>query len=67
MMTLLILAVFVLGLLAVTRLSRVYELTAGLRGKREEDISDRDSKMNARLLWAFPFFYFAFFLWLTVA
>ncbi len=67
MMTLLILAVLVLGLLAVTRLSRVYELTAGLRGKREEDISDRDSKMNARLLWAFPFFYFAFFLWLTVS
>ena len=67
MMTLLILAVLVLGLLAVTRLSRVYELTAELRGKREEEISDRDSKMNARLLWAFPFFYFAFFLWLTVA
>ena len=67
MMTLLILAVIVLGLLAVTRLSRVYELTAELRGKREEEISDRDSKMNARLLWAFPFAYFAFFLWLTVA
>ena len=67
MMTLLILAVIVLGLLAVTRLSRVYELTAELRGKREEEISDRDSKMNARLLWIFPFAYFAFFLWLTVA
>lgn len=67
MMTLLILAVLVLGILAVTRLSRVYELTAELRGKREEEISDRDSKMNARLLWAFPFFYFAFFLWLTVS
>ena len=67
MMTLLILAVMVLGLLAVTRLSRVYELTAELRGKREEEVSDRDSKMNARLLWAFPFFYFGFFLWLTVA
>ncbi len=67
MMTLLILAVIVLGLLAVTRLSRVYELTAELRGKREEEISDRDSKMNARLLWVFPFAYFGFFLWLTVA
>jgi cytochrome c oxidase subunit II len=67
MMTFLILAVIVLGLLAVTRLSRVYELTAELRGKREEEISDRDSKFNSRLLWAFPFAYFAFFLWLTVA
>lgn len=66
MMTFLILAVIVLGLLAVTRLSRVYELTADLRGKREEEISDRDSKLNSRLLWAFPFFYFGFFLWLTV-
>ncbi len=39
MMTLLILAVIVLGILAVTRLSRVYELTSALRGKREEEIS----------------------------
>lgn len=65
-MTLLILAVIVLGILAVTRLSRVYELTSELRGKREWEISDRDSKMNARLFWAFPFAYFGFFLWLTV-
>ena len=67
MMTLLILAVIVLGILAVTRLSRVYELTSALRGKREEEITERDSKMNARLMWAFPFAYFGFFLWLTVA
>ena len=66
MITFLILAAIVLGLLAVTRLSRVYELTAELRGQREEEISDRESKMNSRLLWAFPFAYFGFFLWLTV-
>lgn len=66
MITFLILAAFVLGLLAVTRLSRVYELTAELRGKREEEISDRETKMNARLLWAFPFVYFSSFLWLTL-
>lgn len=64
-MTLLIVAVIVLGLLAVTRLSRVYELTASLRGKREEEISERDNRMNARLMWAFPFAYFGFFLWLV--
>ena len=67
MMTFLILEVIVLGVLAVTRLSRVYELTSALRGKREEDITERDSRMNARLMWAFPFAYFGFFLWLTVA
>lgn len=66
MMTLLILATIVLGLLAVTRLSRVYELTSALRGKREWEISDRDGRMNARLMWLFPFAYFGFFLWLTV-
>ncbi len=65
-MTLLILAAIVLGVLAVTRLSRVYELTAELRGKREWEISDRDGRMNARLFWAFPFAYFGFFLWLTL-
>lgn len=66
MMTLLILAVIVLGFLAVTRLSRVYRLTSELRGKREEEVTERDSKMNSRLMWAFPFAYFGFFLWLTV-
>lgn len=65
MTTFLILAVLFLGVFAVIRLSRVYELTATLRGKREEVISDRDNKMNARLMWAFPFAYFGFFLWLT--
>lgn len=66
MMQLLILAAIVLGIMAVTRLSRVYELTSTLRGKREEQITERDSKMNSRLMWAFPFFYFGFFLWLTM-
>ncbi len=65
-MTLLILAVLVLGVLAVLRLSRVYELTADLRGKREEEISERDNKMNGRLMLAFMIAYFAFFIWLTV-
>ena len=65
-MTLLILAVLVLGVLAVLRLSRVYELTAELRGKREEEISERDNQMNGRLMWAFCFAYFVFFIWLTV-
>ncbi|HEX2618164.1 MAG TPA: cytochrome c oxidase subunit II [Flavobacteriales bacterium] len=66
MTTFLILAVLFLGVFAIVRLSRVYELTATLRGKREEDISERDNKMNARLMWAFPFAYFGFFIWLTL-
>ncbi|MFT3884233.1 MAG: cytochrome c oxidase subunit II transmembrane domain-containing protein [Flavobacteriales bacterium] len=66
MTTFLILLVLFLGVFAVVRLSRVYQLTAALRGKREEEISDRDNRMNARLMWAFPFAYFGFFLWLTL-
>lgn len=65
-MTLLIVLVVVLGVMAVAQLARVYELTAKLRGKREEDITDSDNRMNARLMWLFCVAYFAFFIWLLV-
>ncbi len=67
MTKLLILCVVVLGILAVAQLARVYELTSRLRGKREEDISPADNRMNGRLMWLFCIVYFAFFLWLVVA
>ncbi|MBK9177694.1 MAG: cytochrome c oxidase subunit II [Flavobacteriales bacterium] len=67
MTKLLILIVVVLGILAVAQLARVYELTSKLRGKREEDISDADNRMNAMLMWLFPVAYFGFFLWLVIA
>lgn len=67
MTKLLIIVVLVLGVLAIVRLSRVYELTATLRGKREEDISDRDNRMNARFWWLFCVLYFGFFIWLLFA
>ena len=67
MTKLLILCVVVLGILAVAQLARVYELTSRLRGKREEDISPADNRMNGRLMWLFCIAYFAFFLWLVVA
>ncbi|MCB9170512.1 MAG: cytochrome c oxidase subunit II [Flavobacteriales bacterium] len=64
MTKLLIIVVLVLGVLAVAQLARVYELTSKLRGKREEDISAGDNRMNAMLMWLFPVAYFGFFLWL---
>lgn len=67
MTKLLILIVVVLGILAVAQLARVYELTSKLRGKREEDITPADNRMNAMLMWLFPFAYFGFFLWLVLA
>jgi cytochrome c oxidase subunit 2 len=67
MTKLLILIVVVLGILAIAQLARVYELTARLRGKREEDISAADNRMNAMLMWLFPVAYFGFFIWLVAA
>lgn len=66
MMKLLILLVLVLGILAIAQLVRVYELSSRLRGKREEDISPADNRMNARLMWLFCVAYFGFFLWLVI-
>lgn len=66
MTKLLILLVFVLGILAIAQLARVYELTSRLRGKREEDISPADNRMNARLMVVFMVAYFGFFAWLVM-
>jgi cytochrome c oxidase subunit 2 len=66
MTKLLILLVLVLGILAIAQLARVYELTSRLRGKREEEISPADNRMNANLMWIFMLAYFGFFLWLVV-
>ncbi len=66
MTKLLILLVLVLGILAIAQLARVYELTSRMRGKREEDISPADNRLNANLMWVFLITYFGFFLWLLI-
>lgn len=57
-MKLLILLVGVLGIIAIAQLTKVYELTRGLRKTREEEISPADNKLQANLLlvWMFIFF-----------
>ena len=67
MTKLLILLVLVLAILAVAQLARVYELTSKLRGKREEDISPADNRMNATLWYVFMLAYYGFFFWLMWA
>ena len=67
MMTLLVLLVIALGIIAVTQMARVYEITSKLRGKREEEISPADNRMNARFMWIFCVIYYAFFFWLLYA
>ncbi|MFZ1689092.1 MAG: cytochrome c oxidase subunit II [Flavobacteriales bacterium] len=64
MMTLLVLLVIALGIIAVVQMARVYEITSKLRGKREEEISPADNRMNGKFMWVFCVLYYAFFGWL---
>ncbi len=63
MIKLLIVIVVVLGVIAIAQLAKVYELTAKLRNAREENISQRENKMNATLLLVFMFALYAFVIW----
>lgn len=63
---LLTLVVIVLGILAVAQLVRLYELSSKLRNRREEDIPNRDNKLNANLLFAFMFLLHGSFIWLLI-
>ena len=51
-------------MLAVAQLVRLYELSSKLRNRREEDITNRDNKLNANLLLVFMFAFYGFFLYL---
>lgn len=66
MMTLLILAVLVLGFMVVLRLSRIADLSRELGGLREENIPERENRMSGRLMWAFGAIYMAAFIWMPI-
>jgi heme/copper-type cytochrome/quinol oxidase subunit 2 len=63
-MKLLILLVVVLGLVAAVQLSKVYQLSISLRGKREEDISEADNRLNGGAFLAFMVVFYASFIFL---
>ena len=65
-MNLLILLVVVLGLVAAVQLSKVYQLSISLRGKREEDISEADNRLNGGAFLAFMAVFYASFIYLLV-
>lgn len=58
-MKLLILLVVVVGVVALAQLARVYELSAKLRKRREEDISHADHRLNASLFIVFMLAFYA--------
>lgn len=58
------LVVIVLGALAIAQLIRLYEYSSKLRNRREEDIPNRDNKLNANLMLVFVILLFGGFIWL---
>ena len=66
-MKLLILLVVVVGIVALAQLARVYELSAKLRKRREEDISHADHRLNASLFIVFMLVFYASVAYLYVA
>lgn len=65
-MKLLILLVVVLGLVAAVQLSKIYQLSISLRGKREEEISEADNRMNGGLWLVFMVLFYASFIVLLI-
>lgn len=63
----LIVLVVILGVLAVAQLTRVYELTRKMTGKREEEVSSKDNRVNGYLMLLFMALFYAFLIWQMVA
>lgn len=66
MTKLIVLIVIILGVIAIAQLVRMYELSSKLRNRREEDVPNRDNRLNATLLLVFMFAFFASVLYLFV-
>lgn len=67
MTSLLIFLIVILTIITVAQMARVYEISSELRGKREEDISLRDTKLNAGLMMFFLLGFFSFVTYYIVA
>lgn len=65
-MKLITLLVVVAGVIALAQLAKVSQLTSLMQNKKEEEISDADSRLNGRLWIAFMLAFYAFFIWLAV-
>lgn len=58
------LLVIVLGVIAIAQLMRLYELSSKLRKTGEHDISNRDNRLNAKLLLGFMIVFFTAVIWM---
>lgn len=64
MAKLFVLLVIILGVVALAQLMRVYELSSRMTNKKENEISNRDNRLNAKLMLGFMVFLFLGFIWL---
>lgn len=62
-MKLLILLVIVIGVIALAQLAKIYQLSARLRGHREEEISEADTRLQGSLWIVFMFVFFGTTIW----
>lgn len=65
-MKLITLLVVIAGVIALAQLAKVGQLTALIRNKKEEDISEADSRLNGGLFVVFMVLFYASFVWLLV-
>lgn len=63
---LIVIAVVLLGIVAIAQLARMYELTSKISGKKEHEISEKDNRMNAFLLLLFMVAMFGSLIYLMV-
>jgi cytochrome c oxidase subunit 2 len=63
MIKLLIYVAVILGGLAIAYLVRVFELASSLKGTKPEEVTDRDNKLQAKLMLTFLFVFFAYTIW----
>ncbi len=61
---LLIVLVLMVGVIAIAQMMRVYEISAKMRGKKEEEISHNDNVFNARMMIVFMCSFYVLFFWL---
>ncbi|MCR9170925.1 MAG: cytochrome c oxidase subunit II [bacterium] len=66
MAKLFVLLVIILGVIALAQLMRVYELSSKLTNKKENEISNRDNRLNAKLMLGFMLFLFIGFIWMML-
>jgi cytochrome c oxidase subunit II len=63
MIKFLVYVAIILTVLAVGYLVRVFELASSLKGKKQEEITEKDNRLMGRIMLGFLFAFFAFVIW----